>query len=93
MKYVRMCTIVDSARTRTLAYPEHQGPMRFEAKNCSKWHFSPVSCMSGESALKGWIEPELKTVEDVKDQGAEKLLNRLMKQKEIGKKNKYKPRH
>ena len=54
---------------------EHQGPMRFEAKNCSKWHFSPVSCMSGES--KGGVEPELKAVEDDKDQGAkERLLDK-----------------
>ena len=57
---------------------EHQGPMRFEAKNCSKWHFSPVSCMSGES--KGWVEPELKAVEDDKDQGAKERLDKLMKQ-------------
>eukprot|EP00944_MAST-04C_sp_MAST-4C-sp1_P005164 g5164.t1 len=71
--------------THTCLPGEHQGPMRFEAKNCSKWHFSPVSCMSGES--KGWVEPELKAVEDDKDQGAkERLLDKLMKQKEIGKK-------
>ena len=65
--------------TATCMPGEHQGPMRFdskEAKNCSKWHFSPVSCMQGESASKGWVEPELKAVENVKGQDAEEKIGK-----------------